>query len=339
MTTRIGLFTVLGLFVLLVTIGPAAAQAPKGQAAQGRYPAAGPSQQAGAPVRSASHSERGASPEAVAPRDPKLVRRNPAAAPFVLTPQEQARLDWVLERWEETGSEVKTFECDFTRFDWDPTWRTDQPMHVVRGEIRYAAPDKGMIRVDGEIVDFQWSGGEAKGGRFVKGQRAEHWICNGKSVFEYDFQQKQLVEHQLPPEMYGKAIADSPLPFLFGSSAEELKDRYFLRVETLDRESNQVWLEAYPKRQGDAANYRRATLILTLSDMEPFALETLLPNGTARTVYQFHDPKVNVVNLLDPLKVFENNWLHAPTPRGWKKVVEEAAPSQAQRPAPSDSAR
>jgi TIGR03009 family protein len=212
-------------------------------------------------------------------------------------------------------------------------------MHVVRGEIRYAAPDKGMIRVDGEIVDFQWSGGEAKGGRFVKGQRAEHWICNGKSVFEYDFQQKQLIEHQLPPEMYGKAIADSPLPFLFGSSAEELKDRYFLRVETLDRESNQVWLEAYPKRQGDAANYRRATLILTLSDMEPFALETLLPNGTARTVYQFHDPKVNVVNLLDPLKVFENNWLHAPTPRGWKKVVEEAAPSQAQRPAPSDSAR
>jgi TIGR03009 family protein len=248
-----------------------------------------------------------------------------------LTPQQQAELDWVLKRWEEHGAEVKTFECKFTRFDWDLTWRKDQPMHVVRGEIKYAAPDKGMFRVDGEIVDFHWSGGEATGGRFVKGQRAEHWVCDGRSVFEYDFQQKRLVEHRLPPEVQGQAMSSTPLPFLFGAKAEELKQRYFLRVDALDQGNDQVWLEAYPKYQADAANFRRATLILTLSDMQPFALETVLPHGRARTVYQLHKPKVNAVNPLDPLNVFGDNWLNVRTPPGWKRVVEEVPESQAGR--------
>jgi hypothetical protein len=65
--------------------------------------------------------------------------------------------------------------------------------------------------------------------------------------------------------------------------------------------------------------------------MQPFALETVLPHGTARTVYQLHDRKVNAVNPFDPLKVFERNWLHVRTPPGWKRVVEEAPQSQAGR--------
>ncbi|HUT92216.1 MAG TPA: hypothetical protein VMY37_22165 [Thermoguttaceae bacterium] len=325
MTTRIGLLTTLGL---LVAIGPAAGQTQPGQPAPPRQPA--------------SQQYPAASPEALVPRDPQLVRRDPqsaAAAPFVLTPEQQADLDWVLKRWEEHGGEVKAFECKFTRFDWDPAWRADQPMHIVRGEIKYAAPDKGMFRVDGEIVDFRWSRGEAIGGRLVKGQQAEQWICSGKSLFEYDFQQKQLVEHKLPPELWGQAISNSPLPFVFGAKAGQLKERYFLRVDTLDQAKDQVWLEAHPKRQGDAANFRRATLILTLSTMQPFALETVLPNGTATMVYQFENPKLNVVNLLDPLKVFENNWLHARTPAGWKKVVEEAPPAEARRASTPDRMR
>ncbi len=325
MRTRIGWLTTLGL---LVAMGPAAGQAPQRQPAAARQPA--------------SQQYPAASPEALVPRDPQLVRRDAeagAAAPFVLTPQQQAELDWLLERWEEHGGEVKTFECKFTRFDWDPAWRSDQPMHIVRGEIKYASPDKGMFRVDGEIVDFRWSQGEAIGGRFVKGQQAEQWICNGKSVFEYDFQQKQLVEHKLPPELWGQAIINSPLPFLFGAKAEQLKERYFLRVETLDQAKDQAWLEAHPKRQADAANFRRATLILTLSTMQPFALESVLPNGTATTVYRFENPKLNVVNLLDPLKVFDNNWVHARTPTGWKKVVEEAPPAEARQPPAPDRVR
>jgi TIGR03009 family protein len=364
MQMRIVAWTVIGVLAVIV---PAAAQAPSGPPQRGQPPygqpqygqPAGPAYPSGQMQYAPSPSQGPATQpgrtslqypaaplEAVVPRDPQLQRRTPPrqgpSSPFVLSPQQQAELDQLLTRWEQRGAEVKNFECKFTRFDWDPVWRTDQPMHVVQGEIRYAAPDKGMIVVDGEIVDFRWERGQAVGGRFVKGQQAEHWICDGKSVFEYDFRQKQLVEHKLPADLQGKAIHDGPLPFLFGSTAEQLEQRYFLRVVTPQGAKDQVWLEAYPKYQADAANFWRATLILSRGDMQPSAVELVLPNAqtgdvarAARTVYNFHKPKTNVANLLDPLGVFENNWLHARLPSGWTKRVEEASPTQAaQVPAP-----
>ena len=51
----------------------------------------------------------------------------------------------------------------------------------------------------------------------------EHWVCDGKSVFEYRHDQKQLVERPIPPQLQGKAIVDGPLPFLFGAEAAKLK--------------------------------------------------------------------------------------------------------------------
>ena len=226
---------------------------------------------------------------------------------------------------------MKTFECNFTRFDWDPVWRADRPMHVVQGELKYAVPDKGMLRVKGELVDFRWDKGVAKGGRFVDGQMAERWICNGSSIFEYNFQKKQLIEHRLPPDVKGTAISNSPLPFLFGVKADKLRQRYFLRVVTPNGVQDQVWLETYPRYQADAANFRKATLILTLGDMQPSAIEIVLPNGRSSTVYQFHDVGMNVRNLLDLRRVFENNWHSARTPAGWTRVVEGALQVQASR--------
>jgi len=277
-----------------------------------------------------------ATPGALVPRDPALQRRAPAA-PFTLNAQQQAELDWLLGRWEQEGAKVKTFECDFTRFDWDRVWRDDRPMHVVQGELRYAAPDKGMLRVDGELVDFRWDRGAANGGRLVDGQMAEHWICNGSSIFEYNFQRKQLVEHRLPPDVKGTAISNSPLPFLFGAKANQLRERYFLRVVTPKGMKDRAWLEAHPKYQADAANFRTATLILTLANMQPLAIESVLPNGKSSTVYHFQKTKVNAKNLLDPFGVLGNNWLFPRTPAGWTKAVEGAPQAQASRgPSPGN---
>lgn len=324
MRRRLGSCSVIAFaLVLTATAALAQSQRPVRPPAQPQY--AGPQPQTPA-----------ATPGALAPRDPTLHRRAPAA-PFTLTPQQQADLDWLLARWEQKGAKVKTFECDFTRFDWDPVWRPDRPMHVVQGELKYAAPDKGMLRVNGELVDFRWDGGAAKGGRFVEGQMAERWICNGSSIFEYNYQRKQLVEHKLPPDVKGTAISNSPLPFLFGAKADQLRERYFLRVVTPEGMKDQAWLEAHPKYQADAANFRNATLILTLGSMQPMAIQSVLPNGRSRTVYHFDNVGVNVRNLLDPLRVFENNWLFPRTPTGWTRVVEGTPQAQASRgPSPGN---
>ena len=55
---------------------------------------------------------------------------------------------------------------------------------------------------------------------------------DGKSIIEYNHVKKTMTVHKLPPELQGKAIADCPLPFLFGSTADSLKRRYFIHVIT-----------------------------------------------------------------------------------------------------------
>ena len=346
MRGRISLLTVIGV---LAALASSAAQSQYGQPGQ---PAAGPAlpgRQIQVPPRqtqppAGAGRYPAAQPEALMPRDPTLHRVRPEAVPgvpFTLTPQQQAELDRMLIRWEQHGASVRKFECDFTRLDYDGVFSTgDQPSAILKGEIRYAAPDKGFYEVKGAVVGYRWRNGQADGGQFVKDQQAERWICTGKSIFEYDYQNRRLVEYLLPPEMQeGRALSEGPIPFVFGAKAEYLKKRYFLRLKPPPDSQGGIWLEAYPKYQADAANFQMATFVLTETTMQPYALETRLPNGKSRTVYHFDRARVNARNPLDPAGIFESNWLHVRTPRGWTKLVEGGAQGQARRSSPPNRTR
>ncbi len=245
--------------------------------------------------------------------DSRPAVRQPPPAPFQLTPQQEALLDRVLQAWEQRSKKVKTFSCKFTRWEFDPVFGPpDKANHVDQGQIKYGAPDRGMFRVTHT----------QNGDQMVRidDQRAEHWICDGESIYEYNCTKKQLIERKLPPSLQGKAIADGPLPFLFGAEAEKLKRRYFLRIITPQNvQKEEIWLEAYPRFQKDAADFRRAQLILKAEHMQPFALQIHLPNGKNRTVYQFDEIVIN-----DPLGFLKGNPFHALTPPFWKRIVEEA---------------
>jgi TIGR03009 family protein len=256
-----------------------------------------------------------AGPSQPVPLSPPTAQQQPAPtpqpAPVQLSPQQQANLDWVLSAWQQRSTNVKTFECSFTRWEYDPVFGDPtKPSFVDEGRIAYRAPDKGLFRVD-----------EPK-------EREERWICDGTSIYQYDFANKCLIQHKLPPELQGKAIVESPLPFIFGADTARLKQRYFLRIVTPPNvQGQETWLEAYPRFQQDAANFSRAELILTSKNMTPYALQIHAPNGQNRTVYQFRNIVVN-----DPLAVLKNPF-HPLTPPFWKKRVEEALPPQAGRQA------
>ncbi len=232
-------------------------------------------------------------------------------ARFQLTPHQTAELNRVLKAWEAASSQVKTFECDFNRFTYDATFgNPDRPVFD-EGHLKYAAPDKGMFKVEGA--------------------RPEHWICDGKAIFEYNFQSKLLTEHRLPPELHGKAISDGPLPFLFGANADKLRQRYFLRITTPpDKSGKEVWLEACPRYQQDAANFQRADLIIAVSGMQPTAVQIWEPGGKQRKVYEFKNIQVNQKNLFGFLK---GDPFVAKLPGlDWKHTVEEApAAAEARR--------
>ncbi len=133
-----------------------------------------------------------------------------------------------------------------------------------------------------------------------------------------DYQQRCVIQRRLPPELQGKNITDGPLPFIFGARADQLKQRYWMRIVTPADAKNQIWLEVYPKFQADAANFRRVDIILSTDTMLPYALQLHDPGGQSRVVYQFppENMAVNAKNLRD---IFEDPFSPR-VPRGWKVI-------------------
>jgi TIGR03009 family protein len=236
-------------------------------------------------------------------------RPAPPQPPFVLSLDEQRQLDQVLTAWEQRNKEVKRFECNVTRWRYDSVFGNGKQPEGEPGVIKYAAPDKGMVRIDGK--------------------QPMHWICDGRAIYSYEYatgkgEKNKVHEYSLPPELQGKGIADGPLPFVFGTEAQKLKQRYFLRLMT-PRDQGEIWLEAQPRFQRDAADFSKAELILKADGMQPFAVQLTDPNRKDRTVYQFD--KVIINRRPFPL---EPDPFRPTVPFGWQKVVEQA-PAQAAR--------
>jgi TIGR03009 family protein len=296
---------------------PPAQQYPPGQ----QYPDRGPGPPGGPagpdqPVqpRIPTITPRAETPPPQQPAPPQVPR-----APFTLSPPEEAQLDQVLTQWERRNQQIKTFDSQFKRWTYDVVFADPQkplqPKFVEIGTLRYAAPDKGLFRLDKEERD----GKELP----IDNARAEHWLCDGKSVFEYVPSQKKVKEHKLPPELQGKAIANSPLPFLFGAEAKNLKQRYFIRLVTPQDVQGQTWLEAHPRFQGDAANFHHAIFIITTQTMLPYALRIVQPNGKDYMVYQFFDSVPNA-----PWRPFQGDPFRPFTPFGWQMIPDNGPQQQ-----------
>src|SRR5262245_28382568 len=255
-----------------------------------------------------------------------------------MTPEEKKWIDDVLTFWEKRSENTALFECKFQRWDYDPTFgpadRTKAKTYA-EGIIKYAKPDKGLYRVEklssyvapAKLGDKEYFEQDASFG--------EHWVCDGQRIFEFDARNKRLIERALPPEMRNKAIADGPLPFMFGAKAATIKGRYW--IHGLPQSGNgKYWLEAVPNQRQDAQNFSRVIIVLDQNDFLPETLQVFAPNFDERTnpakqTYAFKerktpDPKnfLQVVgDKLNPLSgFFKADDFNPKPPAGWKKVVE-----------------
>ncbi len=250
-----------------------------------------------------------------------------AGAPFILSPQEEASLDQLLLDWEQAGKAIHQFEVTFTRLEYKqnaiaagqigPAKQPNEPV-TTTGEIKYREPDKGLYVA-----------------RDDKGTEVDHWVTDGKTIFLFNPDKKRLEAHQLPKELQGKGIADGPLPFLFGTEAVKLKARYWLRVDPpgSNPEPGKLLLEAVPKFQQDAQNYKRAQVILDAQSLTMLGLQIHHPDGKSRTVHVFGKPVIN-----PKFQFLQKDFSKPKTPEGWMyfpvPVPEEqpAAPRAAARP-------
>jgi TIGR03009 family protein len=252
-------------------------------------------------------------------------------APFPpLSPAAQAKLQQTLQEWESQTTATKTLETNFSRWTYDPAGAPAN-IHSSKSEgvIKYAKPDKGLIRVD-KLVSFAGMNGDQPTYKEQPGQFGEHWVCNGTQLIEFDRSAKECKIQDLPKEMQGANIISSPLPFVFNLDAAEIQRRYWVR-QVAHNDPNIIMIEAYPRRQEDLAQYKLVQIALDANTHLPRGLVMYPPNfdqkeNPAWAVYEFSDPKRNTIGA--GIKDFFNNFVPEKPPADWKVTRDKFLAAQ-----------
>jgi TIGR03009 family protein len=249
---------------------------------------------------------------------------------FHLTAKQEAYLDQILTTWQNRTKKTETFRCEFTRWNYNPAFELPQfkdvPLVVNNGDLKYASPDKGTFRIT-RVMNLDTKTGEYKSSKDVHG---EHWVCDGLSIWQHDHKNKRVIERKIPEDLRGEAISNTPLPFLFGSRAANLKQRYFLCIVTPEEYAEkEIWVDAIPRTQADAGNFREAILRLSRDDFRPIALRIYDP-GDTYTTYEFSNIVIN-----DPFEGLKQLFAPPRVPFGWRKVLEVPSEATARRREPA----
>ena len=271
--------------------------------------------------------------------------------PFPDLPAEQQQyLEQVLDYWQQTSNQVKRYECDFHRWEYDSdlvNYRDPQTQQLAAavkaaGTIRFAGPDKARYET---TAAYKFAGPDKEYELIDEEISLERWITDGSHIYEFDFENKKIYETAIPPEMRGPGGLDrSPIPFLFGADKAKILKRYWVRVITPKGTEDEYWLEAFPKRAEDAQNYSRLEIILAKEDFLPKALHMYSPqydpskNDFGARHFTFQNRKVNsgIAVVKDFLGVFVRPQL--PIGQGWK-WVPRMVPGNSQADANPDELR
>lgn len=247
-----------------------------------------------------------------------------------LPPAQQAQLDQILLEWQKQSQSTKTLECNFTRWHYDLMAAPENVhAHKARGVVKYASPDKGVFKVDSMLFFKGMEGGKPTYGP-IPNKFGEWWVCNGVELIEYDRDSEECTVTRLPPEMQGKQIFNSPLPFVFNLDAEQIKQRYFLNLKPSPK-PNTYLIEAFPKLQADRAQYKMVQVVLN-ANFEPDTLLMYAPNFHPKLApqwdhYEFADTKRNKITARLQ-QLFMNNFIPKKPPASWTIKQEVLPPAQ-----------
>jgi TIGR03009 family protein len=249
-------------------------------------------------------------------------RAEPASRiiPFFLNDDEKRVLDEFLARWERYSTDIKLYEAEFNLLEYDPSAQgavPNVPQKTLFGSFKYIAnPKRFYYHVEGEYRD----------GRFVKREGdknphifAEKIIIDEKSVTKYDYNARTVHRINVPPEMIGKGIADSPLPLIFGAKADELKRRFSMNI--VHRQDGNIHLYARPLLIEDQQEFRELEVLLDGKTLRALGLQQHDINGKAYKTFQLKSTKVHtgLVNF-DIIRIIRE-FFTADTPFGWKLEV------------------
>ncbi|MBY0522507.1 MAG: TIGR03009 domain-containing protein [Gemmataceae bacterium] len=198
------------------------------------------------------------SPPAAA--QPPANAQPPAAQPPAAN--NPARLDQLLNRWEQEMKNIQTLTADLNRTMLDKTY---QGTDVFTGTAKYMKPNLAMLELQ----------------KKSNAQVFEKYICSGTFLYEWVPGNKVIRAHELPPPKAGQVGDDNFLSFLFGMKAEEAKRRYDLKLVKEDQWY--VYIEVLPRFPADKVDFQKARLVLNQSNFLPRQVWFEQPNGNEIT--------------------------------------------------------
>lgn len=229
-----------------------------------------------------------------------------------MAPELVQELDRILQFWSDASDKIDRLEGKHFRIVYDTAFEVEKQSE---GAFAYEKADKGRIdikpvEITPEVIAAREKEATAaktekrrsqvrvgKTGKpfMLVQEQPERWSCDGQRVYSVDMEKKEAIVAQLPADMQGKNIMDSPLPFLFGMPPEKAKRRFtiFFTGGKFDPKSGKAYLTVYPRLPQDAQTWRQADVILDLKEFLPLAVQLLDPAGTKITVYKFRDFKKN----------------------------------------------
>ncbi|MFO0974901.1 MAG: hypothetical protein U0996_00815 [Planctomycetaceae bacterium] len=200
-----------------------------------------------------------------------------------MSPEMEAEMDRLLVQWAQASDRIKRLEGRHFRIVYDLTFETESQSE---GEFGYEDPDKGRIDVTPvQITKELVAAREEEVRKALEEKRRstvrmtqdgkpfalvpaleEGWYCDGQRVYSVDVPKKQAIVAQLPSEMQGENIMDSPLPFLFGLPPKEARRRFEMSFTggKFDPRSGRANLVIYPNLPQDSQNWSHADVILDL---------------------------------------------------------------------------
>ena len=244
-----------------------------------------------------------------------------------LPDEHEERLKKILQFWEFSTAKIERYRCKFRRYEYGVKAKKSYS----EGVIKFAAPDKGLFRVDKIQHPRAAKAGEEPGWVTQSEGFHEHWVCDGKSIYEFDHNRKQLVQRSLPPEIQGQRITEGPLPFMFGAKESQIRLRFWIRPFWREGSKGEYWLELFPKTREDAANYRKLQIVIAETDFLPKGMILFFRDGT-RTSFVFDSRETNWSVVAQQLNFFHREFFEPRTPAGWQKVVEPIQATTATAP-------
>lgn len=246
-----------------------------------------------------------------------------------LAPAFQQYVDQVLDVWEKKTDGIQTYQCDLMRWQYNPAFYAGGHYTKGTGTLRFQDPGKAEFKM--EEVEQLTNKNPPAYAVDPNEKHGEHWICDGQWVHILDQNKKQATRIQLPPSYRGEKVYQSPLPFVFGVKAAEMKNRYWIRPLQANR-PGEVWLEAVPKRADDAANYSKVQIVLDQKDTLPKGLIVFMPNWTEkqphREVFQFNNRQTNMVMANLRMNLFNKNFIPTKLGSDWKVDEQPWVPQQ-----------